>query len=206
MEAMWMRCNPAIRQIKELVDEGAIGWVSAIHADFGLQGPFEAAHRLRDPLLGGGALLDLGVYPIHLVHTLLGTPATAHAWAHLTPEGVDENTGVLLGYGAGAVAALTCSINGASRNAASITGTDGRIDLPPGFFVPRSFTLSRPNQEPETFEFPFEGSGYQFEAAEAQRCLLAGELESPLVSHTTTLEVMGLLDALREEIGVFYPS
>ncbi|WP_229067867.1 Gfo/Idh/MocA family protein [Actinoplanes sp. DH11] len=204
MEAMWMRCNPAIRKIAELVDEGAIGWLSAVHADFGLQGPFDASHRLRDRELGGGALLDLGVYPIHLTHLLLGTPSTAHAWAHLTPERVDENTGVLLGYDAGAVAALTCSINGASRNAASITGTDGRIDLPSGFFVPRSFVLNRPDRETETFEFPFEGSGYQFEAAEAQRCFLAGELESPLVSHETTLEVMGLLDALREQIGVFY--
>ncbi|MEU8237202.1 Gfo/Idh/MocA family oxidoreductase [Actinoplanes missouriensis] len=204
MEAMWMRCNPAIRKIAELVDEGAIGWVSAVHADFGLQGPFAASHRLRDPELGGGALLDLGVYPIHLAHMLLGSPASAHAWAHLTPERVDENTGVLLGYEAGAVAALTCSINGASRNAASITGTDGRIDLPPGFFVPRTFTLNRPDRAPETFEFAFEGSGYQFEAAEAQRCLLAGELESPLVSQATTLEVMALLDTLREQIGVFY--
>ena len=204
MEAMWMRCNPAIRRIAELVAEGAIGAVSAIHADFGLQGPFDASHRLRDPKLGGGALLDLGVYPIHLVHLILGVPATAHAWAHLTPEGVDENTGVLLGYSSGAVAALTCSINGASRNAASITGTDGRIDLPEGFMVPRSFVLNRPDREPETFELPFEGNGYQFEAAEAQRCLLAGAKESPLVPHNTTLEVMGLLDALRDEIGVAY--
>jgi hypothetical protein len=126
------------------------------------------------------------------------------AWAHLTPEGVDENTGVLLGWQPGAVAALTCSINGNSRNAASITGTDGRIDLPPGFFVPREFVLNRPGREPETFAFPFEGSGYQFEAAEVQRCLLAGEPESPLMPHATTLEVMGLLDTIRDEIGVSY--
>ncbi|MEV6344458.1 Gfo/Idh/MocA family oxidoreductase [Actinoplanes sp. NPDC051851] len=204
MEAMWMRCNPAIRKIAELVAEGAIGWVSAVHADFGLQGPFPATHRLRDPELGGGALLDLGVYPIHLAHLLLGAPSTVHSWAHLTPERVDENTGVLLGYQAGAVAALTCSINGASRNAASITGTEGRIDLPPGFFVPRSFTLSRPDREPETFAFEFEGNGYQFEAAEVQRSILAGELESPIIPHETTLEVMTLLDAIRDEIGVFY--
>ena len=204
MEAMWMRLNPAIRKVAELVDEGAIGWVSAIHADFGLQGPFDAGHRLRDPELGGGALLDLGVYPVNLAHLILGAPASVHAWAHLTPERVDENTGVLLGYQAGAVAALTCSINGASRNAASITGTDGRIDLPAGFFVPRSFVLNRPDREPETFTFPFEGNGYQFEAAEVQRCLLAGELESPLMSHATTLEIMTLLDAVREEIGVVY--
>jgi predicted dehydrogenase len=204
MEAMWMRCNPAIRKAAELVDEGAIGWVSAIHADFGLQGPFAAEHRLRSRELGGGALLDLGVYPIHLAHLFLGLPISVQAWAHLTPEGVDEHTGVLLGWQSGAVGALTCSINGASRNAASITGTDGRIDIPPGFMVPRSFTLSRPDQAPETFEFDFPGNGYQFEAAEVQRCLAAGELESPLVSQTTTLEVMNLLDSIRDQVGVTY--
>ena len=204
MEAMWMRMNPAIRKITELVDEGAIGWISSIHADFGLHGPFPAAHRLRDPKLGGGALLDLGVYPLNLVHLILGAPAEVRSWAHLTPEGVDENTGVLLGYQNGAVAAVTCSINGESRNAASITGTEGRIDLPPGFFVPRSFTLTRPGLAPETFQFDFEGSGYQFEAAEVQRCLQAGEVESPLMPHSTTLEMMNLLDTIRAEIGVTY--
>ncbi len=204
MEAMWMRMNPAIRKIVELVEEGVIGWVSAIHADFGLHGPFPADHRLRDPKLGGGALLDLGVYPVNLVHLILGTPASVQAWAHLTPEGVDENTGILLGYQPGAVAALTCSINGGSRNAASITGTEGRIDLPVGFFVPREFTVHRPDRDPETFEFPFAGSGYQFEAAEVQRCLLAGERESPLMPHAATLEVMTLLDTIRDEIGVVY--
>jgi predicted dehydrogenase len=204
MEAMWMRFNPAIRKIAELVEEGAIGWVSALHADFGLHGPFPAEHRLRDPKLGGGALLDLGVYPINLVHLIMGTPAEVRSWAHLTPEGVDENTGVLFGYQAGAVAALTCSINGESRNAASITGTEGRIDIPPGFFNATSFTLTRPGRETETFHFPYEGSGYQFEAAEVQRCVLAGELESPLMSHTTTLEIMTLLDTIRDEIGVTY--
>jgi predicted dehydrogenase len=204
MEAMWMRCNPAIRKIHELVEDGAIGWVSTIHADFGLHGPFPADHRLRDPGLGGGALLDLGVYPLNLVHLILGAPSEVRSWAHLTPEGVDENTGVILGYQAGAVAAVTCSINGESRNAASITGTEGRIDLPPGFFAPREFTLTRPGREPETFEFPFEGSGYQFEAAEVQRCLSAGDLESPLMPHSTTLELMALLDTIRSEIGVTY--
>jgi predicted dehydrogenase len=204
MEAMWMRLNPAVRKIQELVEEGVIGWVSAIHADFGLQGPFPAEHRLRNPRLGGGALLDLGVYPIHLAHLIMGSPTAVRSWAHLTPEGVDENTGVLLGWEPGAVAALTCSINGESRNAASITGTDGRIDIPPGFFVPREFTLTRSGKAPETYQFPFDGNGYQFEAAEVQRCLLAGELESPLMPHATTLEIMGLLDTIREEIGVTY--
>ena len=79
MEAMWMRCNPAVRRIAELVRDGAIGELVSVHADFGLQGPFEATHRLRDPELGGGALLDLGVYPLNLAHLVLGTPATVQS-------------------------------------------------------------------------------------------------------------------------------
>lgn len=204
MEAMWMRCNPAIRKIRELISDGVIGDVVTVHADLGLQGPFEPTHRLRDPALGGGALLDLGVYPIHLAHLLLGAPATVRSWAHLTPEGVDETTGLLLGYESGAVAALTCSISGASRNAASITGTLGRLDLPEGFYAPRSFVLRRKDGEAETFDFPFEGHGFHFEAVEVQRCLAEGLRESPLVPHATTLDIMELMDAIRAEIGVAY--
>jgi predicted dehydrogenase len=204
MEAMWMRCNPAIRKLVELIADDAIGEVTAVHADFGLHGPFPADHRLRDPALGGGALLDLGVYPINLAHLVLGAPATVTSWAHLTPEGVDDNTGVILGYESGAVAALTCGLIGQTRNAASITGTRGRIDLPSGFFAPQSFTLRR-SDTTELFELPFEGTGYQYEAEEVQRCLRAGELESPLIPHETTLEIMALLDTVRNEVGVFYP-
>jgi predicted dehydrogenase len=205
MEAMWMRCNPAVRRVVELIADGAIGEVTAVHADFGLQGPFEPQHRLRDPALGGGALLDLGIYPVNLAHLILGAPATVTSWAHLTPEGVDDNTGVLLGYDSGAVAALTCGIVGATRNAAAITGTRGRIDLPPQFYRPESFTLHRSSASAEVFDFPFEGRGYQYEVAEVQRCLRAGELESPLMSHETTLEMMTLLDTIRSQIGVTYP-
>jgi predicted dehydrogenase len=206
MEAMWMRCNPAIRQLTELVAAGGIGDLVSVNADFGLQGPFDPGHRLRAPELGGGALLDLGVYPLNLAHVFLGTPATAQSWAQLTPEGVDETTGMLLGYRSGAVAALTCSINGPSRNAATITGTKGRIDLPTGFWVPRSYELFRDGFEPERAEFPFPGHGYQFEAEEVGRCLAAGELESPLVPQETTLEIMNLMDTIRGEIGVVYPA
>jgi predicted dehydrogenase len=205
MEAMWMRCNPAIRRIAELVSDGAIGDPVSVHADLGLQGPFEPEHRLRAPELGGGALLDLGVYPLNLADLILGPPASVQSWAHLTPEGVDETTGILLGYASGAVAALTCSINGPSRNAATITGTLGRIDLPPEFYAPQSFELRRTGHEPETVALPFGGRGYQFEAAEVQRCLRAGLQESPLMPQTTTLELMSLMDAIRDEVGVTYP-
>jgi predicted dehydrogenase len=204
MEAMWMRLNPAVRRIVELVADGAIGEVTSVHADFGLQGPFDATHRLRDPAQGGGALLDLGVYPLNLAHLILGPPTAVQGWARLTPEGVDDNTGMLLGYASGAVAALTCSLVGETRNAASITGTLGRIDLPPGFFVPRSFTLHRAGAAAEEISYPFEGSGYQYEAAEVQRCLAEGLLESPLMPHATTLELMRQMDEIRGQIGVSY--
>jgi predicted dehydrogenase len=204
MEAMWMRMNPAIRRIVALVRDGAIGEITNIQADFGLQGPFAATHRLRDPALGGGALLDLGVYPLNLAHLILGAPATTRSWAHLTPEGVDDNTGILLGWESGAIASLTCSLIGETRNAASITGTLGRIDLPQGFFVPRSFVLHRAGRAAEEITEPFPGSGYQYEAGEVQRCLSEGLLESPLMPHATTLEIMGLMDSIRAEIGVTY--
>jgi predicted dehydrogenase len=102
------------------------------------------------------------------------------------------------------MAALTCGLVGATRNAASITGTRGRIDLPPVFFAPQSFTLHRADTA-EVFEFPFEGRGYQFEAEEVQRCLRSGAPESPLMPHETTLEVMALMDTVRNEVGVVYP-
>jgi predicted dehydrogenase len=205
MEAMWMRCNPAIRQITDLIGDGAIGEVTAVQADFGLQGPFDPTHRLRDPAQGGGALLDLGVYPLNLAHLVLGYPARVQSAARLTPEGVDDNTGILLSYASGAVATLSCSLVGETRNAASITGTRGRIDLPQGFFAPRTFTLHRQGHEPEDRNHPFEGNGYQYEAQEVQRCLTEGTLESPLMPHEATLEMMKLMDDIRSQIGVTYP-
>lgn len=205
MEAMWMRCLPAIRRIVELLADGAIGQVTAVHADFGLPGPFLATHRLRDPALGGGALLDLGIYPVSLAHLALGAPETMQATAQLTEEGVDANTGLLFGYASGGIAVLSCSLVGATRNAGSITGTDGRIDLPPQFYRPGRFTLHRHDAEPEEFEFPIEGWGYHHEAAEVARCLAEGATESPLVPHRTTLEVLTTLDAVRAQLGVAYP-
>ncbi|MEU4397958.1 Gfo/Idh/MocA family protein [Micromonospora orduensis] len=204
MEAMWMRLNPLIQRMVELIGEGAIGTVSGVRADFGVAGPFPPEHRMRNPVLGGGALLDLGIYPISLAHLLLGAPQHVRSWAQLGPEGTDENTGILFGYDTGALATLSCGMVGASELSASITGTTGRIDLPEPFFRPGSLTLHRAGAEPETIVAEETGNGYQYEAIEVQRCLAAGLTESPVVPHTTTLEVMALLDTIREQIGVRY--
>ena len=204
MEAMWMRTNPLILRAVELIAQGAIGTVSGVRADFGVAGPFPPEHRMRNPALGGGALLDLGVYPISLAHLLLGVPQHVRSWAQLGPEGTDENTGILFGYDSGALATLSCGMVGATELSASITGSTGRIDLPEPFFRPGSLTLHRAGAEPETITADEAGNGYQYEAIEVQRCLAAGLLESPLVPHATTLEVMTLLDTVREQIGVRY--
>lgn len=206
MEAMWMRCNPAFLRMQELLRDGAIGEVQTVHADFHLAGPFAPDHRLRDPALGGGALLDLGVYPVTIAHAVLGTPTSVKAWAKLTEQGADANTGMIFGYDNGALAALTCGLSADSPVTAVISGTGGRIDLGSTFYRPAGFQLHRTGHAPERVEVPYTGNGMNHEAIEAMRCLRMGAIESPLVSWQATAEVMALLDGVREQIGVRYPG
>lgn len=209
MEAMWMYCNPLIRRLKALVDDGAIGEVRTVQADFGLAGPFPPAHRLRDPAQGGGALLDLGVYPVSFAHLLLGEPSDVVAKAVLSEEGVDLQTGALLSYDGGALASLHCSLTGGTATIASVTGSLGRIDIPNGFFHPDRFVLHRDGRDPEEFAAdPADGprNSLKHEAREVMRALRAGETESPLVPLEGTLAVMRTLDAVRDRIGVRYPG
>jgi predicted dehydrogenase len=203
MEAMWMRTIPAIRRIAELVADGTIGEVTAVYADFGVAGPFEPSHRMRNPALGGGALLDLGVYPITFAHLFLGPPQRATALATLTPEGVDENTGIVLGYDSGAIASLHCGIVGESPITATIVGETGRIELPSPFFRPDRFTLYR-GERAEVVQVPIRGNGMGYEAEEVMRCLRDGLTESQLVPLSSTLDVMRCMDAIRAQIGVTY--
>jgi predicted dehydrogenase len=209
MEAMWMYCNPLIRRLAGLVRDGAIGDVRSVHADFGLAGPFPPSHRLRDPLQGGGALLDLGVYPVSFAQLLLGEPADVAARAVLSEEGVDLQTGALLSWESGALASVHCSIIGGTATTASVTGSQGRIDIPYGFFHTDRFVLHRDGRDPEEFAAgPADGTrgSLKHEALEVMRALRAGESESPLVPLDGTLAVMRTLDAIRERVGVRYPG
>ncbi|MEV6142677.1 Gfo/Idh/MocA family oxidoreductase [Streptomyces sp. NPDC051992] len=210
MEAMWTYCNPVIRRMTELVRDGAIGKIRSVQADFGLAGPFGPGHRLRDRALGGGALLDLGVYPVSFAHLLLGEPDRVQADAVLSPEGVDLHTAMVLGWSeAGASALLNCSIVADTPQTAAVTGTKGRIEFPRGFFYPERFVLHRAGHEPEEFTAGAAGAGLrglQFEQAEVVRALRAGETESPLVPLDGSLAVMRTLDAVRDRIGVRYPA
>ncbi|KOU57608.1 oxidoreductase [Streptomyces sp. MMG1533] len=209
MEAMWMYCNPLIRRLADLVRDGAIGEVRSVHADFGLAGPFPPSHRLRDPAQGGGALLDLGVYPVSFAHLLLGEPSDIAARATLSDEGVDLQTAALLSWDDGALASVHCSVIGGTATTASVTGSLGRIDIPYGFFHTDRFVLHRDGRDPEEFAAgPADGprGSLRHEAREVMRALRAGETESPLVPLDGTLAVMRTLDAIRERVGVRYPG
>jgi predicted dehydrogenase len=203
MEGMWTRTLPAIRRMRELVDGGAIGEVTAVYADFAIGGPFPETHRLRARALGGGALLDLGVYPITFAHIFLGVPARIAAVATLNADGVDENTGMVFGYPGGAIATLHCGIVGNSPVSATVVGTAGRVVIPAGFFHTSGFTLVRGDQAEEV-TLPRRGNGLGYEAEEVMDCLAHGRTESELVPLATSLAVMGIMDEVRALIGVSY--
>ena len=207
MEAMWTYLDPAIRRIVELIADGAIGEVRTVHAEFAFTAPAGGVGRLRDRAAGGGALLDVGVYPVAFAQLLLGAPESVHAWGRVADDGVDENTGMVLGHASGAQAVLSCSIVSDSAQRAEIGGALGRIEIPRDFYRPASFVLHRRGHEPEEFRLPqAPGHGYAHEAAEVMRCLRAGEPESPLVPLDGTLAVMSTLDTVRSRIGLRYPG
>ncbi|MGE9693548.1 MULTISPECIES: Gfo/Idh/MocA family protein [unclassified Streptomyces] len=206
MEAMWTYVNPLVRRLKLLVEEGAIGELSAVEADFSVDGPFPAGHRMVDPAQGGGALLDLGVYPVAFAQLLLGEPEGVAASAKLSEEGVDLQTGMLLDWANGAHALLRCGLLGAGPTRAAVVGSEGRIEVAGNFFAPGEFVLRRRGAEPVTYTAREEGGGegYVPEAVEVTRCLREGLTESPLVPLEGTLAVLRTLDRVREATGVRY--
>jgi predicted dehydrogenase len=205
MEAMWMRTNPVIRQMRAMVLDGALGTVAQVRADLGFYADYPPTHRLYDPALGGSVLLDMGVYPLTFAQLMLGEPSSVAAVAAISEQGVDINTAISLAYADGAVAALSCSTRAWTLCTASIAGDRGRIDVPAGFHHPERFDLYRDGTT-ESFSTELLGRGYTYEAAEAMRCLREGLTESPLVPLDETLAVIRLMDRIRADLGVRYDA
>jgi predicted dehydrogenase len=200
MEAMWTRFNPLIRRLRTLVTDGAIGEITAVYADFAERAPYDPAHRLWSTDTAGGALLDLGIYPVSFAWMLLGAPETVQATAAAAPNGVDANTGILLGYSTGAVALLHCGLVARSPQTATVIGTKGRVEVASPFFRPTALTLHRDGVEPETFTLDVEGHGYGYQAQEVARCLRAGELESPQMPLDESVTIAGTLDTIADRL------
>jgi predicted dehydrogenase len=214
MEAMWMRCNPLIRRLQQLVASGKLGEVRQVRADLGFVVDKPPTDRLLDRALGGGALLDMGVYPLTFASLFLGEPSTITAVASLSDVGVDLNLAIGLGYDSGAIASLTSSMTAWSPRTASIATDRGRIDFPQAFHHPTRVTwtpmvgdpdFDRP-LEPEVITGELIGTGLANEALEVVRCLRNGETESPLVPLDDSLVVMRQMDTIRAQIGVRYTT
>jgi predicted dehydrogenase len=211
MEAMWTRFLPHVRRIRAMIAEGAIGDVVTVSADHGQWFAPDPHHRLFDPALGGGALLDLGIYPVSWASMLLGRPSAVHAVSEPAVTGVDAQTSVVLRHPTAAQAVLTCTLASATPRRSFIAGTEGAIDVEPTFYAPTSFTMTRRDGESERFESRPEvsagpGKGLRFEADEVAERIRAGELESPDMPLDETISIMETMDEIRRQIGLSYPQ
>jgi predicted dehydrogenase len=206
MEAMWTRCLPLMIQLRERVAHGIIGEPRLADADFGFRANLDPHHRLFDLSLAGGALLDVGTYGISFASMIFGQPDRISGLATIGETGVDEQSVVILGYPDGQLATITSAIRTTTPQEATVMGTEGFIHLHPFWWKPTRLTISRPGHEDETLEVPFEGDGYNYEAAEAMRCLREGRTESTLVPLDETLANMETLDKIRAQWGLHYPA
>jgi predicted dehydrogenase len=196
MEAMTMRFRPHITEIARLVHEGALGDIVTVTADLGHRFPPDPGSRFFAPELGGGALLDCGVYPLSLASMLLGRPSQVRALVTPAFTGVDGQTSMLLGFPSGAQAVLTCNFSADSPTRAAIVGTEARIEVDPPFFAPSSFTIIRTDGSSSRFAPTYEGTGLYYEADEVERCLRAGLTESPVMPLDESIWIMETMDAV----------
>jgi predicted dehydrogenase len=207
MEAMWARFLPHMVRVRELLAARALGDVRIVIADHNQWFARDPNHRLFDPALGGGALLDLGIYPMSFASMVFGTPTRVTAVSDRAFTGVDATTSAILQYDDGAHSVVTTSLQVAGPNRAVIVGTEARIEIDATFYAPTSFTLiARDGTKVERFAGSVEGRGMQFEVAEVMACMRAGKLESDVLPLDETLAIMDTLDEIRRQIGLVYPA
>ncbi len=205
MEAMWTRFIPAVVEAKRLIDDGAIGEIRMINADFGYRAGFNPASRAFDPALGGGGLLDVGIYPLSLASMFLGRPDRIASLAEIGQTGVDEQSAIVLGYPGGQLATIYSAVRTNTPQDAIIMGTNGMIRIHPPFWIPKKLTLTQSGKGAQALEIPFEGNGYNYEAAEVANCVRAGQLESTVMPLDESLQLMETMDAIRAQWGMKYP-
>jgi predicted dehydrogenase len=204
MEALWSRFMPGIRKALELAQSGAIGKVVSVKADFGFKAPFLPEKRLFNKELGGGSLLDIGIYPLFLSYLMLGKPTTVKASANFGSTGVDEQCGMVLTYPDGQLALLDSTIMADTDCIGLIQGDNGQIRIHSRFHETKGVTLKQAGQADQSFTFDRSTHGYDFEAQHVMQCLTEGKTESPLWSLEDSLNLMELLDVVGAEAGIVY--
>jgi predicted dehydrogenase len=201
MEAMWTRFLPHMAEIRRLLAEGILGDIVTVSADHGQWFPKDPQFRLFAPELGGGALLDLGVYPVSFASMILGRPDRIATMIDPTFTGVDGQTSMLFGYANGAQAVLTCTSSAKSPTRAAIVGTEARIEIDGDFYTPTSFTLTPRGGTPSRFAEPHRGRGLWHEADEVSRCLREGLVESPKMPLDESVAIMKTMDAVLAQLA-----
>ncbi len=206
MEAMWSRFLPAYVELRRILAEGLIGEVRMVKADFGYRSWWYPEGRLLNPALAGGALLDVGCYTVSLASMVFGGPPDrVTGLAHIGETGVDEQAGVVLGYGGGALAVLTCAVRTATPFDAHVAGTEGFVRIHHPCWVPTRMALVPASGEEQPLEVSYEGNGFNYEAAEVMACLRAGRTESDVMPLDESVAIMETLDRIRAQWGLKYP-
>jgi predicted dehydrogenase len=205
LEAMWTRFLPSMDAIFEVINSGILGEIKLVIADHSQYLPH--VPRLWEPELGGGALLDLGIYPVSFAVRVLGLPQKVTAKAVLTGDKVDENTSIIFEYENGAQATLTTCMSVAGPVNAIVVGTFGRIEIAKTFYAQTSFKVYNQGGEViQSYGEKIEGIGRQYQGLHLEKCVAAGLIESPILSVTESVEIMKVMDELRAQIGVKYPT
>ncbi|HAQ59498.1 MAG TPA: oxidoreductase [Microbacterium sp.] len=207
MEAMWSRYLPHMVRIRELVRDGALGEVRALFADHTQRVSSDPLHRLNARELGGGALLDLGIYPISFAWDILGRPETILASARLGETHTDTEVAAIFTHASGAISTSIASSRAAGPNTAHVVGTEGRIDIDATWYTPTSFRLTAPDGTVrERYVSHVRGRGLQYQALAAERLVAAGNLVGDILTIDETVDIMATLDQIRTQIGVLYPG
>ncbi|GHU84604.1 dehydrogenase [Spirochaetia bacterium] len=207
MEAMWTRFVPPLVKVREWLAQGLIGEVKRVQANFGFNAGWNPEGRLLNKALGGGSLLDAGVYPISLASMVFGgkRPEKVLSQLYLGETGVDEEFAGILSYGGAHLASVSAAIRTQMVNDGWIYGTAGRIHIP-GFIFAHSANLILDGKEPVHYEPEFISNGYNYEAEEVNRCIREGRLESEVMPLAESLIIMETMDQIRAQGGLRYPS
>jgi predicted dehydrogenase len=204
MEAMWTACLPAIREIKQKIDTGTIGEIRYIRADFGFTTIYNPESRLYNPALAGGSLLDIGIYPLFMSLLLLGYPDTISASGTLAESGTDSECGILLSYSDGSKASLYSTLTCDTDTICEIFGTKGKILIPSRFHEQQEYYITKQNEPQQNVRPGKIGIGYYHEIEHANDCVFEGKSLSELMPPSLTLNLLKLMDAIRNQIGVKY--
>ncbi|AZS37384.1 1,5-anhydro-D-fructose reductase [Microbacterium lemovicicum] len=207
MEAMWTRYLPHMVRIREIVAAGTLGEVRALTADHTQKISDDPSHRLNDLALGGGALLDLGIYPVSFAWDILGAPATVAVAARVGETGADTEIAAIFTHASGALSTSISSSRAAGPNTASVVGTEARIEIDRVWYTPTSFRVTATDGTVlEEYVSEVEGRGMQYQALAAERIIAEGGTDSDVLPIAESVAIMANLDEMRRTIGVRYPG